>query len=87
MFFEIRYYVKVASKCGTDARNPLSSVGLGSRVVVIILQDLLGKTERKKLKKYHLFLIIFLPLQKETGMGEAAKLARRLNWRTLFFRK
>ena len=43
------------SKCGTDARNPLSSVGLGSRVVVKILQNLLEKTEREKLKKYHLF--------------------------------
>ena len=42
-------------KCGTDARNPLSSVGLGSRVVVKILQNLLEKTEREKLKKYHLF--------------------------------
>ena len=42
-------------KCGTDARNPLSSVGLNSRVVVKILQNLLEKTEREKLKKYHLF--------------------------------
>ena len=42
-------------KCGTDACNPLSSVGLGSRVVVKILQNLLEKTEREKLKKYHLF--------------------------------
>ena len=42
-------------KCSTDSRNPLSSVGLGSRVVVKILQNLLKKTEREKLKKYHLF--------------------------------
>ena len=38
-------------KCGTDARNPLSSDSLGSRVVVKILQNLLEKTEREKLKK------------------------------------
>ena len=42
-------------KCGTDARKPLSSVGLGSRVVVKILRNLLEKNEREKLKKYHSF--------------------------------
>ena len=42
-------------KCGTDARNPLSSVGLESRVVVNIFQNLLEKTEREKPKKYHSF--------------------------------
>ena len=42
-------------KCGTSARNPLSSVGLGLRVIVKIFQNLLEKTEREILKKYHLF--------------------------------
>ena len=46
-------------KCGTDARNPLSSVGLGSRVVVKILQNLLEKTERENSKSTIYFLIIF----------------------------
>ena len=50
-------------KCGTHARNPLSSVGLGSRAVVKILQNLLKKTEREKLKKYQLFFDNFLPHQ------------------------
>ena len=49
------YIYIYTSKCGTDARNPLSSVGLESRVVFKILQNLLEKTEREKLKKYHLF--------------------------------
>ena len=50
-------------KCGTDARNPLSCVGLESRIVVKILQNLSEKTGRKKLKKYLLFIDNFLPLQ------------------------
>ena len=50
-------------KCGTDVRNPLSSVGLGSRVVVKIFQDLLEKLKEKNSKSIIYFLIIFLPLQ------------------------
>ena len=46
-------------KCGTDARNPLSSVGLGSRVGVKILQNYWKKLKEKNSKSIIYFLIIF----------------------------
>jgi len=40
---------------GTDARNPLVSVCLGSRVVIKLLHNLLETTPKEELGKYHVY--------------------------------